>query len=80
VPEVLDASQRKLKWAVFTSVKAPTDAIKAVAALEGWHVVVVADRSTPGDWSWPNVTFLSMQQQQTLGYSILEHIPLDNYA
>jgi hypothetical protein len=78
--KALDASERRMNWAVFTSARGPTNSIKAVAALDGWHAVVVADRSTPGNWSWPNVTFLSVQQQQELGYSILRHIPLDSHA
>ncbi|WIA44393.1 hypothetical protein OEZ86_007162 [Tetradesmus obliquus] len=68
------------KWAVFTSARAPTAAIKAVAELDGWQVVVVADSATPDTWSWPNVTFLSLQQQQELGYDILQHIPPDDHA
>jgi hypothetical protein len=77
---VPNASALPANWAVFTSVKAPTPAIKLLASLEGWKVVVVADHATPGKWSWPNVTYLSMQQQQALGYSILQHIPSHSHA
>lgn len=78
--KVLNTTGMASKWAVFTASKAPTDAIKGFAALEGWRVVVVADETTPEDWSWPNVTLLTLQQQQALGYSILKHMPLNNHA
>jgi hypothetical protein len=75
-----NASAQPANWAVFTSVEAPTPVIKLIASLESWEVVVVADCATESNWSWPNVTYLSMQQQQALGYSILQHISSHSHA
>lgn len=42
--------------------------------------MVVGDSKTPNDWSWPNVTYLSVEDQDQLGYRIAKYIPLDHYA
>lgn len=57
------------KWVVVTTINKPTDTIKRLAALEGWRVVVLGDTKTPVDWSWPNVTYLSVDAQLALGFS-----------
>ena len=57
------------RWVVVTTINAPTDAVKKLAALSDWRVVVVGDTKTPAGWHWPNVTYLSVEAQLTLGYS-----------
>lgn len=47
-----------------TSISAPTSDVKALCALTGWQTVVVADKKTPADWSWPGCHFLSLAQQE----------------
>jgi hypothetical protein len=71
--KVLRASQRASRWAVFTTAAAPTAAIKRLAAAEalnGWRVVVVAEQALPAGWSWPNVTQLTLQQQEALCHAV----------
>lgn len=55
--------------------------IQALAALHPkWKTVVVGDTTTPEDWSWPNCTFLGVDQQEKLGYRILKHLPYKHYS
>ena len=56
------------RWVVVTTINAPTPAIKKLAALPDWRVVVIGDTKTPKDWAWPNVTYLSVAAQQELGF------------
>ena len=67
-------------WIVITTIAPPTTAIKLWAALPGWRVVVVADGKTPSNWSWPNVTFLSVQDQMASGFLSAAVTPFANYA
>eukprot|EP00761_Pharyngomonas_kirbyi_P006886 gb/GECH01006895.1/.p1 GENE.gb/GECH01006895.1/~~gb/GECH01006895.1/.p1 ORF type:complete len:771 (+),score=111.69 gb/GECH01006895.1/:1-2313(+) len=67
-------------WIVTTSVNYPTQAIKKLAQLKGWKVVVVGDKATPQDWSLPNVIFLSLEDQVNLGYQIAKLLPFKSYA
>lgn len=45
-----------------------------------WHTVVVGDSLTPSNWSLPNVTFLSAEIQDKLGYRIKKYLPDSHYA
>lgn len=42
-------------------------------------MVVVADRKTPNNWSYPNVHFLSVDKQATFG-SFAKLLPFNSYA
>lgn len=72
--EVLD------KWIVVTTINYPTTALKKLAALKNWHLVVVGDRKTPKDWYLENCEFLSIEKQQTLDYEIIKLLPENHYC
>jgi len=38
------------KWIVVTTIRSPTDAVRALAQQPGWKVVVVGDKKTPRTW------------------------------
>jgi len=63
-----------------TSFNYPTEAIRVFAREEGFRTVVVGDTKTPSDWSYPNVTFLSVEDQKKLGYRIHDLLPYKSYA
>jgi hypothetical protein len=58
----------------------PTDAVRALADQPGWKMVVVGDRKTPVSWSLPNVVFLDLKAQRSLGYQVLRYLPYDSYT
>jgi hypothetical protein len=75
------------KWIIITSIFYPTLAVhKFLKLTSQWNLIVVADRKTPIDWlshlnaSRLRVLFLSMDQQSSLGYSILQYLPENSYA
>ncbi|CAL5222166.1 g4491 [Coccomyxa viridis] len=74
-----DAASHK-RWIIITSISYPTDAIKVLAKMPDWKVLVVADEKTPADWALENVEFLGMEEQRKLGYEILPLTPLHSYA
>ena len=68
------------QWAVVTTINYPTEGLKKLAQLPDWHVVVVADKKTPTDWHLPGCYFLSIEQQKTLGYRIIDILPWNHYC
>ena len=68
------------KWIVVTTINYPTNALKKLASLNDWHLVVVADKKTPLDWHLDNCKFLSVEKQKKLNYSIIDILPWNHYA
>lgn len=68
------------KWIVVTTINYPSAALKKLATLKDWHLVVVGDRKTPKDWQLENCEFLSIEKQQTLGYEIIKLLPENHYC
>lgn len=68
------------KWVVITSINYPTDALRKLAALPDWNLVVVADKKTPADWCLDNCHFLSVEKQLSLGLKIVDVLPWNHYA
>jgi hypothetical protein len=55
------------KWIVITTISLPTDDVKYIHDSSfDWCVVVVADKKTPVNWSYKNVIFLSIEEQQQM--------------
>ncbi|HSW74035.1 MAG TPA: STELLO glycosyltransferase family protein [Candidatus Limnocylindria bacterium] len=68
------------KWIVVTTIQYPTPALKKLASLSDWRLVVVADKKTPSDWYLENCIFLSVQAQQELPYKIIKFLPWNHYS
>lgn len=68
------------KWIVVTTIQYPTPALQKLARLPDWHMVVVADKKTPPDWHLDNCTFLSIEAQEHLPYSIVKLLPWNHYC
>ena len=66
-------------WAVITTINHPTRTIKKLVD-SGLHVVVVADKKTPVDWSCLGCEILSVQKQLELNYNIIKYLPWNHYC
>lgn len=78
---------RAKHWIVVTSIQYPTLAIhKFLNLTTRWNLVVIGDRKTPRDWlqhlqgDRSRVLFLTIEDQLSLGYSILKYTPENSYA
>jgi hypothetical protein len=49
---------------VITSIFAPTEAVTKFASLSDYQLVVAGDKKSPANWSEPNVTYLSVTDQE----------------
>ena len=68
------------KFIVITSIFEPTEAVKRFAHLDDYHLVVVGDKKTPSDWHYDRVTYLSVAEQDELGFSLNTHLPYNHYC
>jgi STELLO glycosyltransferases len=68
------------KWIVVTTINYPTEALKKLASLQDWHLVVVADKKTPVDWHLDNCEFLSIERQEQLPFQTARILPWNHYS
>jgi hypothetical protein len=68
------------KLAVITSIYEPSLAVRKLAALEDWRVIVVGDQKTPPGWQSANVTYLSPAQQTNLPWFVAQKLPWNHYS
>jgi hypothetical protein len=68
------------KFIVITSIFEPTEAIIAFSRQTGYELVVVGDKKTPVDWHCENTTYLSVDQQKSLGFKLPRHLPYNHYC
>ncbi|WP_133273825.1 STELLO glycosyltransferase family protein [Hymenobacter radiodurans] len=65
---------------VITSIFAPTKAVKKFATLADYQLVVAGDKKSPAHWSSDNVTYLSVQEQETMGMQMSAKLPYNHYG
>jgi len=68
------------KFIIITSIFEPTEAVSKFAQINDWQLIVVGDKKTPAKWQHNNVIYLSPNDQQKLGYKVLEHLPWNHYC
>ena len=74
-------AERSLKkYIIITSIFNPTEAIEKFALLKDYQLVVVGDRKTPPDWTYPNCIYLGMSDQAALAQDLSNVIPLNHYG
>ena len=78
---------RATRWIVVTTIFYPTDAIHKFLSLSSpWYLIVIADRKTPKDWlsrlkfNTSRVIFISIEEQSSLNFRILDYLPYGSYA
>ena len=65
---------------VITSIFAPTKAVNKIASFAEYNLVVAGDKKSPADWSEPNVTYLSVADQEAAGFRMSEKLPFNHYG
>ena len=65
---------------VITSIFAPTEAVAKFAKLTEHQLVVAGDKKSPATWSEPNVTYLSVADQEAAGFRLSEKLPFNHYG
>jgi hypothetical protein len=68
------------KFVVITSIYSPTEAVRRFAEQADWQTIVVADRKTPEPWACEGVRFVSVAEQESIGFRIAPLLPWNHYA
>lgn len=65
---------------VITSIFAPTEAVTKFAALPDYQLIVAGDKKSPTNWHAPNVTYLSVADQEAQGFEMSKKLPFNHYG
>ena len=68
------------KFIIITTIFDPTDAVAAFSKLPDWTLVVVGDKKTNNNWYFPNVVYLSPDDQSKFNNSYSNQLPWNTYA
>jgi hypothetical protein len=68
------------KFIVITTIHPKSDGITRFEQKKDWQIIVVGDRKSFPIESSDNLTFLSIEDQQKLGYELIAQSPYDHYT
>ena len=68
------------KYIIITSIFPPTLSIEKFSRIPGWNVVVVGDKKTDQNWSFPNVKFISVTDQEKMDSTFVGMLPWNSYT
>lgn len=69
-----------MKYIIITSINPPTKAVKEYSMREGYSLLVVGDKKSPQLWECQGAEFLSLESQESSGFSIVDVLPINHYA
>jgi len=67
-------------FTVVTSIHAPSAAVRSLARMEEFTLIVVGDKKSPASWECKDAVFLSAQRQHRLGYRMSSLLPWNHYG
>lgn len=68
------------KFIIITTINEETEAIKKFAHFKDWQIVLIGDKKSKHIESRDNVTFISVEDQQKLGFESVDLLPYNHYA
>jgi hypothetical protein len=68
------------KAIVITSIFYPTEAVISFSKMNDYRLIVVGDKKTPADWHCNNVDYVSVYQQESLGFELSKVLPYNHYC
>lgn len=58
----------------------PSDSLKKLVKMKGWQVLAIGDSKTPSDWVLKGAIYLSLEEQASLGFRVVDYLPYDSYV
>lgn len=71
---------KKTKYIIITSIFEPTKAVKKFSKLNDYQLVVVGDKKSPEKWECENVVYLSVDDQLSFDFPLLNKLPFNHYC
>lgn len=72
--------QTMKKAIVITSIFEPTEAVISFSKLDQYQLIVVGDKKTPSNWNCNNVDYISVDQQESMDFSLAQILPYNHYC
>jgi hypothetical protein len=69
-----------MKFIIITSIFEPTEAVIEFSKLSEYKLIVAGDKKSPHNWQCNNVTFLSVDDQEGLDFSLSKVLPYNHYC
>lgn len=69
-----------MKYIIITSIFDPTEAVIKFSKLTDYKLIVVGDKKSPAEYKSDNTTFLSIDQQEDLGFELSKVLPYNHYC
>lgn len=74
------ANFRTERWIVVSVSDYPSESLRNLVKIRGWQVLAIGNSRTPSDWSLKGAIFLSLEQQASLGFRVVEFLPYNSYV
>lgn len=68
------------KFIVITTINGVTEAIEQFSKFPDWTTIIIGDNKTPEVKSQGNIVYLSVKEQEKLGYKFTEFVPYNHYC
>lgn len=68
------------KFIVITSIFEPTEAVIKFSRQDDYDLIVIGDKKSPPRWQCDSVIYLSVEQQEFLGFELIRHLPFNHYC
>ncbi|KAJ8565599.1 hypothetical protein K7X08_008175 [Anisodus acutangulus] len=68
------------QWIVVSVSDYPSSSLQSLVRLKGWQVLAIGNSRTPKDWNLKGVIYLSLEQQASLGFRVVDFLPYDSYV
>jgi hypothetical protein len=68
------------KFIIITSIFSPTEAVEKFSLFPDWNFIVVGDKKTTLNWSYPNVQYISAADQEKMDSPLVKALPWNSYT
>lgn len=69
-----------MNFIVITSIFNPTEAVIKFSKIPNFKLIVVGDKKTPNNWSYRNVKFISIKDQNSINAKFCNLLPFNHYS
>jgi len=69
-----------MQYIVITSIFEPTEAVIKFSKIKNFKLLVVGDKKTPKKWSYKNVNYFGLEEQNSIDLNFSKLLPLNHYS
>ncbi|KAF2289407.1 hypothetical protein GH714_035991 [Hevea brasiliensis] len=85
IPPIADtastyANFRTERWIIVSVSDYPSDSLKKLVKIKGWQLLAIGNSKSPRDWALKGAIYLSLEQQASLGFRVVDFVPYDSYV